>query len=496
MDALQSALASKSKEISRLPENARYRSDLSSSVQGLEQKSQVKELSLMKEITEVGSCLRESRMKEECLQKELDNANSMNTALNSKVRRLKRKLAESQIENNQLQQRMNEQSETHATLIAEKEQEVSECLGTIDDLRDQLMNATDDFNASQSSIANEKREIEMYLVKLQAMVEQMSKKLLRLSKRFEQVVITRNESEAVNTDPRKENAKVKEDLTEASDKIKRITALHDTTEHLFKTLSKKHIDLQNEYQALQESVLSGTASQQRLEIAQKVEQNERENQKLKRVVQKLQSKLSRTEQTNAQKESGLTSLQQEVQTLRGQKQENEVRIRRFMDKLRDSEEAFGKLNISFMEISQLNRSLGAQIVEMKAQMINRTEHEELRKQSETKRNGTKEKIAAQEKTLLENDKTIAIQSSEIQRLEERLRTSEKELETLKDKHEKKVKALKDKLTTKERELDKCQTQIDEMCEEIDALKDSVPERDDSIETSREEQALRVRDLGQ
>ena len=431
MGALQSTLASKSKEISRLPENARYRSDLSSSVQGLEQKSQVKELSLMKEITEVGSCLRESRMKEECLQKELDNANSMNTALNSKVRRLKRKLAESQIESHQ--QRMNEQSEKHATVMAEKGQEVSECLGTIYDLHDQLTNATHDFKASQSSIANEKREIEMYLVKLQAMVEQMSKKLLRLSKRYEQVVITRNESEAVNTDPRKENAKVKEDLTEASDKIKRITALHDTTEHLFKTLSKKHIDLQNEYQALQESVLSGTASQQRLEIAQKVEQNERENQKLKRVVQKLQSKLSRTEQTNAQKESGLTSLQQEVQTLRGQKQENEVRIRRFMDKLRDSEEAFGKLNISFMEISQLNRSLGAQIVEMKAQMINRTEHEELRKQSETKRNGTKEKIAAQDKTLLENARTTAIQSSEIQKLEERLRTSEKELETRKDK---------------------------------------------------------------
>ena len=104
-----------------------------------------------------------------------------------------------------------------------------------------------------------------------------------------------------------------------------------------------------------------------------------------------------------------------------------------MDKLRDSEEAFGKLNISFMEISQLNRSLGAQIVEMKAQMINRTEHEELRKQSETKRNGAKEKIAAQDKTLLENDRTTAIQSSEIQKLEERLRTSEKELETRKDK---------------------------------------------------------------
>jgi hypothetical protein len=98
----------------------------------------------MKEVEEL---LKISHLREEQLQSDNENLSTMNAELTRKLKRLQRKVAESQADSTQLQLLIGQNQQTTSTIAAEKDQEISQYTKRLAQLREQIRQEAIEFES-------------------------------------------------------------------------------------------------------------------------------------------------------------------------------------------------------------------------------------------------------------------------------------------------------------------------------------------------------------
>ena len=487
IEQLSQTVRSKSAELDRLSTKLQmyetYRSDVVSSIEAIEQRSQVRELSLKRELTETESLLQAAKEREEVFLSQIEAANTSNTELTAKVKELKKKLAASRIDANELQLKMKETKEMNATIMAEREEELTRCVETIEGLREQLLAARDEFHANQNSLVTEKQEVEFELMRSQDTIDKMSKKLVKLSKRLDEEVDVGNQSHTANIDLKKENKRLKEALQQAQSQVQHITDTNAMTEHVFKTLSLKYTALQNQYNELEKSLSAEALGEQRLQLSNRADQAERSNEKLTREVEKLKGKLDASQLRLTEQKSQIGQLQDELAVLKEQKRKVDTDLTQYMDKLNESQKTIQILQNQFRESTQVSRDLSSQISETKETMVDRREYEVLLQRFErgrSKRQELKSELARQQEQGAQDNNTIEQREAEIQKLNEKIEKMEQQMSQEQEHFKDQVNDLKDKISATRNQNEEFQVQIDELTGRVESLKDTVRKREEAI----------------
>lgn len=503
IETLNQTVQTKSAELDRLSTKLQllesYRSDVISSIEAIEQKSQMKEISLKKELAETESLLKAAKEREETFISQIESQNAANTELTAKVKDLKKKLAAARVDANELQLRMNESKQMHATLLAERENELSKCVEAIDSLREQLLATTDEYQTNKNSLATEKQEVEFELMRSQDTIDRMSKKVTKLSKRLEEEVDVGNQSHTANLDLKKENKRLRNELNEAKRQVQHITDVNAMTEHVFKSLSVKYQELQSQYHELEKSLSTEVLAGQRLELSNRADQAERNNEKLSREIEKLKGKLETSELRRTEQACQMSQLQDEISTLKEQKRKLDTDLTQYMDKFNESQKTIQILQTQFRESTQVSRDLSSQIVETKESMIDRREYEAVLQRLETsraKRQDLKRQLLQTQKQGTKDAATIQEQDTEIQQLNEKIETMEHEMTQQKEHFEEKIDHLKSKLSTTQNQAEDYQSQIHELSGNVANLEDTVRKREEAIVHMKQLHSVEVKGMQQ
>ena len=124
--SLNKTVFEKTAEIDQLKANLHnseiYRSEISSSIELIEQRNQIKVAALQKEIAETESFLAASKSREEIANNELNRVSSENIKLIEKLKKAQRKLEQQKMLTSQLEMTINQQKEVSENMTAERDQ--------------------------------------------------------------------------------------------------------------------------------------------------------------------------------------------------------------------------------------------------------------------------------------------------------------------------------------------------------------------------------------
>jgi chromosome segregation ATPase len=485
---LNKTVRSKSAEIDRLKmqlqNSETTHTEFASSIEAIEQRSQIKELSLRNELNELEGLWKASQMREEQLVTENDCLGKSNHELAQKVKHLQRKVTDAKIDLSQLQLAVQQIQGANSTAAAEKDQEISHYVEVIDGLREELHETRSGFQEQNSSLVNVKQGIEFQLSMSQNENRKLSKRLARMAKLCEETAEERDEVAQSNEALREEGEQLRAAAKSRDEELRNVTASRDTNDHLFKTLTQKYNDLQAAYFSAEETITAERKAPERSDLIRRAEESERKAAELQKECLLLREQVQNLEENTIQLTDCLSNLELQLDKAKSARQEAEPELKKYIQRLNDAQKTIQLLQDQFKENSQLNQTLSSQLADTKESMVDRRSYDELTEKAllvKRKKNQIKESVK-------ELDETIS-----------QLTLANRQKDLALENHQQQITSLQQQIGLRDRQLEQQSSDlhktIDEKVSEIEQLNHELQDLQLQLSKATELVKVRSREIG-
>lgn len=443
-----------------------YRSEISNTIELVEQRSQVKISELQKEIAETESMLSASKSREEISRNEIERISNENSMLIEKLKRAQRKLDHQKTLTKQLELEISQQKEVSETLSASKDQKNDQNLTIIDNLRDQLTEKTHQADTQSIDHLNEKHQLEMERQIAEKNAEKLNKKVSHLSNLVQEFDTETQKANDTIISLRQEIKELNEQLHQKEVDIVRATDIRDTTEHLFKALTNKYNDLRKEYDEYKFTVES---KQEQLQFIKQIEALKKENKKLNKDLSQLKNHEKSFNDLHSEQSAKIAKLEDQINDLNSQKKNSDLVIERYSSKINELQKTIQILQSQIDEHSHLTNSLTSKIIETKESMIEKPQFEEMQQRClnlSMKKKNLKQQLQESLKEIENLKKNTELAETKSQFQEEKMNDMKKNLDA-------KIKELQEIIDTKDAELQDFDQIKESMEVEIQKLNDQI-----------------------
>ncbi|OHT03538.1 hypothetical protein TRFO_29092 [Tritrichomonas foetus] len=470
--SLNKTIFEKSAEIDQLRSNLQnselYRSEISSSIETIEQRNQVKISSLQKEIAETESLLVASKSREDIANNEINRLSKENTTLIEQLKKAHKKLENKKFLNKQLEMTISQQKEVSLSMSVQKDQRNNQNNDLIQELKEKLSQTTHQVDAQKLLHVNEKQELEASYQTAQLNIQRMMKKINRLTN-----LVQEYESESKNANDsilslKSEIKELKETIKEKDVAVIRATEIRDTTEHLFKALTNKYNDLKNEYEQYKISVDS---KEEQTILMKQISQMKKENKTLNKELAQLQRHEKTFNEVHGEQSAKIVQLENQITEMMEQKKNSDLLIEKYSAKINETQKTIQILQSQVDESSHLTSTLTNKIIETKESMIERSQYEELQEKLEN---------VISDKKIIKGKFKESIE--EIEKLKKVIEINQNEISSTKEKmaenqtnFEKQIKDLQEINAQKQNEVENGESQQKEFKLEIRKLKKHIQE---------------------
>lgn len=376
--SLNKTVFEKTAEIDQLKANLHnseiYRSEISSSIESIEQRNQVKLAALQKEIAETESFLQASKSREEIANKEIDRITSENIRLVEKLKKVQRKLEQQRTLTNQLEMTISQQKEVSENLTAHKDKKNDQKRTVIAELKDRLSEKTHEVDAQSISHLEEKHQLEIECQTAQKNAQKLAKKVQRLTTVVQQYDLeAKNASKTIIT-LQLEIKDLKDSLREKEISCIKANQVCDTTDHLFKSLTNKYNELRKEFEEYRIHVDS---KEEQFKFMKEIDVLKKENKKLNKELSSLQNHEKSFNDVHSEQSTKIAQLEDQISELTEQKKNSEVVIEKYSIKINELQKTIQILQSHVDESTHLTDSLTNKIIETKDSMIEKSQFDDL-----------------------------------------------------------------------------------------------------------------------
>lgn len=415
-----------------------FREDISTTIDKLEKQHEENESKLKSRVRECENEKLELQMRLQERQEDIRDLKDENTRLSDTIEEMEIKMKQKEKDVFDLEKvidRLKEQlamaEQLHAAEKSKDKQREESLMSQINDLKKKTQEL-------QMSMSSEKNNMSRSLAITEQREKKLQKKLAKLAKYTHELQETLEETTNKNADLMNLLEQNNQKVRESTEKSARMEEVARTTDHLFKTLTKKYNDLQAEHKNL----LVAASNHNTL-------------------VAELQNQINRKDDDIEDLRSDLNELQNECDKHSEQTRNQVVKISELTEKLAAAQAALERKDDQQSEIARENQDLRQQITEANSEI---------------------EALSGKMKGILSTMVDSSLFDSEVAKRKE----LQKQIETLTDEVEAKKEALKTAISQNRKAQDQASAESSKLQSQVKDLTEQIEEMNAKYETLEKE----------